>query len=149
MSFHSPQATPFAVKPILAFWFFLAANLVSAAYSPIEDCDETFNYWEPTHYLSHGYGLQTWEYSPNYSIRSWLYVAIHAIIGSFRRLLPFPSKVRIFFACSIQLLTPARSPSSTTSAMSWLPSAQWLRPSSSVSYPSLSTHASPCSSSCP
>ncbi len=83
------------MKPILALWFFLAANLISAAYSPIEDCDETFNYWEPTHYLSHGYGLQTWEYSPQYAIRSWLYVAIHAIIGSFRHLLPFPAKVRL------------------------------------------------------
>lgn len=28
-----------------------------------------------------GYGLQTWEYSPEYSIRSWLYVAFHAVIG--------------------------------------------------------------------
>lgn len=40
-----------------------------------------FNFWEPTHYLDHGYGLQTWEYSPVYSIRSWLYVAIHATVG--------------------------------------------------------------------
>lgn len=37
-----------------------------------------FNYWEPTHYLNHGYGLQTWEYSPEYAIRSWFYSAIHA-----------------------------------------------------------------------
>jgi len=81
------------VKPILALWVFLAANILSALYSPIEDCDETFNYWEPTHYLSHGYGLQTWEYSPEYSIRSWAYVSIHALLGSYRRLLPFPTKV--------------------------------------------------------
>src|SRR6266536_5422879 len=86
-------ATPFAVKPIGAFYVFLATNLLAAIYAPIQDCDETFNYWEPTHYLSHGYGLQTWEYSPEYAIRSWLYIAIHALIGSFRRLLPFPTKV--------------------------------------------------------
>jgi len=85
--------TPFAVKPIGAFYVFFAANLLAALYAPIQDCDETFNYWEPTHYISHGYGLQTWEYSPDYAIRSWLYIAFHAIIGNFRRLLPFPTKV--------------------------------------------------------
>jgi alpha-1,2-mannosyltransferase len=47
--------------------------------APIQDCDETFNYWEPLHYLNHGYGLQTWEYSPEFSIRSWAYILIHAI----------------------------------------------------------------------
>ncbi|TVY86721.1 Alpha-1,2-mannosyltransferase [Lachnellula willkommii] len=89
--------TPFAVKPIGAFYVFLAANILAALYAPIQDCDETFNYWEPAHYLSHGYGLQTWEYSPVYAIRSWLYVALHALVGSFRRLLPFSTKVAEFY----------------------------------------------------
>lgn len=39
-----------------------------------------FNYWEPTHYLNHGYGLQTWEYSPEYAIRSWTYSALHSLV---------------------------------------------------------------------
>lgn len=69
------------IDPITAFYAFLVVNLLAAAYAPIQDCDEVFNYWEPTHYLNHGYGLQTWEYSPEYSIRSWLYIVIHAIIG--------------------------------------------------------------------
>ncbi|RAL60398.1 hypothetical protein DID88_000173 [Monilinia fructigena] len=90
-------ATPFAVKPISAFYVFLGANFLAALYAPIQDCDETFNYWEPTHYLSHGYGLQTWEYSPDYAIRSWLYITIHALIGNFRRLLPFPTKLGEFY----------------------------------------------------
>ncbi|KAA8574676.1 hypothetical protein EYC84_003926 [Monilinia fructicola] len=90
-------ATPFAVKPIGAFYVFLGANLLAALYAPIQDCDETFNYWEPTHYLSHGYGLQTWEYSPDYAIRSWLYITIHALIGNVRRLLPFPTKLGEFY----------------------------------------------------
>ncbi|TVY39881.1 Alpha-1,2-mannosyltransferase [Lachnellula subtilissima] len=89
--------TPFAVKPIGAFYVFLAANILAALYAPIQDCDETFNYWEPAHFLSHGYGLQTWEYSPVYAIRSWLYVALHALVGSFRRLLPFSTKVAEFY----------------------------------------------------
>jgi alpha-1,2-mannosyltransferase len=71
--------------------------LLAAVFAPIQDCDETFNYWEPTHYLSHGYGLQTWEYSPDYSIRSWLYVGVHAVVGNIRRLLPGTSKVGEFY----------------------------------------------------
>jgi alpha-1,2-mannosyltransferase len=50
-------------------------------YAPIQDCDEVFNYWEPTHYFNHGFGLQTWEYSPEYSIRSWFYIVLHGIVG--------------------------------------------------------------------
>ncbi|KAI1330903.1 Alg9-like mannosyltransferase [Xylariaceae sp. FL0255] len=92
-----PPPSPFVIKPITAFFIFLGANLISALFAPIQDCDETFNYWEPAHYLSHHYGLQTWEYSPDYAIRSWFYIALHAIVGSFRRLLPFPTKVAEFY----------------------------------------------------
>ena len=38
-----------------------------------------FNYWEPIHYLTNGFGLQTWEYSPVYAIRSWAYIALQAV----------------------------------------------------------------------
>ncbi|KAK6527847.1 mannosyltransferase [Orbilia ellipsospora] len=55
-------------------------GFLAATYATIPDCDEVFNYWEPTHYLLHGNGLQTWEYSPAYAIRSWLYIGIHALI---------------------------------------------------------------------
>ncbi|KAI9746234.1 MAG: mannosyltransferase [Claussenomyces sp. TS43310] len=92
-----PPPTPFAVKPIGAFYVFFIANLLAAMFAPIQDCDETFNYWEPTHYLSHGYGFQTWEYSPHYAIRSWTYIALHAIIGNLRRLFPRPNKVAEFY----------------------------------------------------
>ncbi|PQK17306.1 hypothetical protein BB8028_0007g05010 [Beauveria bassiana] len=91
------RLSAYAIEPIKAFYIFLVANLIAAAFAPIQDCDETFNYWEPTHYLSHGYGLQTWEYSPDYAIRSWLYVALHSIVGSFRRLLPRSNKVAEFY----------------------------------------------------
>lgn len=43
---------------------------------------QVFNYWEPTHYLQYGYGMQTWEYSPIYAIRSWAYIRLHAIVGN-------------------------------------------------------------------
>ena len=68
--------------PSTATWvIFFAVNLLAAIYAPIQDCDEVFNYWEPTHYLNHLFGLQTWEYAPEFSVRSWLYIVIHAIIG--------------------------------------------------------------------
>lgn len=69
---------PFAKS---SFLLFSSVNILAALYAPILDCDEVFNYWEPTHYLNHGYGLQTWEYSPEYAIRSWLYIGIHAFVG--------------------------------------------------------------------
>ncbi|RSM19355.1 hypothetical protein CDV31_001777 [Fusarium ambrosium] len=96
---HAKKKAPsaYSMQPISAFYWFLAAALVSAWFAPIQDCDETFNYWEPTHYLSHGYGLQTWEYSPDYAIRSWLYIALHAIVGNVRRLLPHSTKAGEFF----------------------------------------------------
>ena len=71
---------------IIAFCIFAFVNSLSAIHAPIQDCDEVFNYWEPTHYLNNGFGLQTWEYSPGYAIRSWVYILLHAIpaeIGSF------------------------------------------------------------------
>ncbi|CAI6090089.1 unnamed protein product [Clonostachys chloroleuca] len=103
--FHHPEATHakkkrpsiYAIEPIKALYIFAIANLVSAVFAPIQDCDETFNYWEPAHYLSHGYGLQTWEYSPDFTIRSWLYIALYAIPGNLRRILPHPNKLAEFY----------------------------------------------------
>lgn len=93
VGFDDRAPSVFAIEPIKAFYVFLTANLIAALFAPIQDCDETYNYWEPTHYLSHGYGRQTWEYSPEYSIRSWFYIGLHAIVGNFRRLLPQSTKV--------------------------------------------------------
>ncbi|KAI5301071.1 mannosyltransferase [Ascosphaera pollenicola] len=76
-----PQPGPFLLPLNVALYLLLLSNTIAASLTPIQDCDETFNYWEPVHYLTHGYGFQTWEYSPEYSIRSWLYIAFHATIG--------------------------------------------------------------------
>ncbi|KAK5987961.1 Alpha-1,2-mannosyltransferase alg9 [Cladobotryum mycophilum] len=91
------RLSAYAIEPISAFYFFFGAGIIAALFAPIQDCDETFNYWEPAHYLSHGYGLQTWEYSPDYAIRSWLYIALHAVVGNLRRILPRSSKVSEFY----------------------------------------------------
>lgn len=55
----------------------LAANSFSVLFNVINDCDETYNYWEPLHFIStngEGGGFQTWEYSPSFGLRSYLYL---------------------------------------------------------------------------
>ena len=82
----------------------LAVRLLGAVQSPIPDCDEVFNYWEQTHFLLHGEGLQTWEYSPEFAIRSYFYCAMHALIaGAAGLLFGNHSKVAIFYCvrCAI------------------------------------------------
>ncbi|GBG23888.1 Alpha-1,2-mannosyltransferase ALG9 [Hondaea fermentalgiana] len=60
----------------------VAVRNVGAQLSPIMDCDETFNYWEPLHYLLYGRGLQTWEYSPAYALRSYAYLGVNGLLGA-------------------------------------------------------------------
>lgn len=90
----------FFVQGVTFIVFFLV-NLVAAFYAPIQDCDEVYNYWEPTHYLNHHFGLQTWEYAPEFSIRSWLYISIHAIIG---KLASFISSKKTFQFYAIRMV---------------------------------------------
>ncbi|CAG8560880.1 19812_t:CDS:10 [Cetraspora pellucida] len=82
----------------IAFIAFLIVRLTAVFFSNIADCDEVFNYWEPTHYLQYGYGMQTWEYSPEYAIRSWAYIKLHAIIGGIFGLVFNHDKIKIFYA---------------------------------------------------
>eukprot|EP00924_Labyrinthula_sp_SR-Ha-C_P005102 maker-scaffold_1-snap-gene-21.55-mRNA-1 protein AED:0.00 eAED:0.00 QI:202/1/1/1/1/1/2/35/670 len=55
----------------------IGVRIFFAFASPIFDCDETFNYWEPLHYLMYGSGLQPWEYSPEFALRSYAYLFMH------------------------------------------------------------------------
>ena len=75
-SSHSRSNT---IKFGLCFKFVMSARICSALWSIISDCDETFNYWEPMHFLVEGWGLQTWEYSPIYAIRSYAYLWLHSL----------------------------------------------------------------------
>ncbi|KAG0150285.1 hypothetical protein CROQUDRAFT_668606 [Cronartium quercuum f. sp. fusiforme G11] len=68
---------PWVPKLSVAFRIIVLVRFCGAMYTAISDCDETFNYWEPTHYLIHGSGFQTWEYSPRFAIRSWAYILLH------------------------------------------------------------------------
>jgi alpha-1,2-mannosyltransferase len=68
----------------VAFSLLLIVRTLSATLGAlIGDCDEVFNYWEPLHYLQYGYGLQTWEYSPDYSIRSWAFILLYLLPAQF------------------------------------------------------------------
>jgi alpha-1,2-mannosyltransferase len=86
----------------IALYLCLISHTIAALVAPIQDCDETFNYWEPLHYLNHGYGLQTWEYSPEFSIRSWAYIGIHALPAKIAHLLS-QSKTFEFYALRVLL----------------------------------------------
>ena len=60
----------------------LTVRVVGALATSIGDCDEVFNYWEPTHHVVFGGGMQTWEYAPRFALRSYVYVLLHAAPAS-------------------------------------------------------------------
>lgn len=63
----------------------VVANVATRAFCGlrmiIADCDETFNYWEPLNFLLRGFGKQTWEYSPEYAIRSYAYLVPYYVLA--------------------------------------------------------------------
>ncbi|XP_077105880.1 alpha-1,2-mannosyltransferase ALG9 isoform X2 [Ranitomeya variabilis] len=80
-----------------AFKCLISARFCAALLSNISDCDETFNYWEPTHYLVYGKGFQTWEYSPAYAVRSYAYLWLHALPAWFHANVLQTNKVLVFY----------------------------------------------------
>uniref|UniRef100_A0A8C2GPT1 Mannosyltransferase n=1 Tax=Cyprinus carpio TaxID=7962 RepID=A0A8C2GPT1_CYPCA len=80
-----------------AFKCLVSARFCAALLSNISDCDETYNYWEPTHYLLYGTGMQTWEYSPVYAIRSYAYLWLHALPACFHAKILQTNKVLVFY----------------------------------------------------
>lgn len=97
------DTTPINAPAWLVFGLLAAFNSIAAIYSPILDCDEVFNYWEPSHYLNHGHGFETWEYSPEFAIRSWAYAGIHALLTLPGRLIPGTSRASEFYTLRILL----------------------------------------------
>eukprot|EP00834_Sanchytrium_tribonematis_P001034 NODE_22_length_42145_cov_1.310612.p8 type:complete len:503 gc:universal NODE_22_length_42145_cov_1.310612:8936-7428(-) len=69
-----------------------ASGILAAQYGFINDCDETYNYWEPLHFLHYGKGFMTWEYDPRYAIRSYTYLLIFYFLT-----LAFKSEHDLFF----------------------------------------------------
>lgn len=92
-----------------------SARLCAAVWNNINDCDETFNYWEPVthfnllnnlnliclvfklHYLVYGSGFQTWEYSPEYALRSYAYILLHALPTKLYGIILQSNRILVFY----------------------------------------------------
>lgn len=92
-----------------AFRFLIIIRVSSAMYSVIKDCDESFGYWEPLHLLVFPRGkhhasvpFQTWEYSPEFAIRSWAFIAQHVPLTKTLAYLGV-GKRQVFFAVRLLL----------------------------------------------
>mmetsp|Transcript_17144 Transcript_17144/g.44666 ORF Transcript_17144/g.44666 Transcript_17144/m.44666 type:complete len:545 (+) Transcript_17144:101-1735(+) len=81
-----------------ALTILLIPRLTGSVVSYITDCDEVFNYWEPLHYILHGTGLQTWEYSPEYALRSYFYLLPHATPSLMLAAFGVSNKVAAFYS---------------------------------------------------
>ncbi|KAH9944005.1 glycosyltransferase family 22 protein [Epithele typhae] len=97
------QRAPWCPSWSAALRILLLVRVTGAMYSGIQDCDEVFNFWEPLHYLWKGYGFQTWETSPEYSIRSWAYILLHYFPVGVSSTFIGPEKRPAFFAVRILL----------------------------------------------
>ncbi|CAI9754965.1 unnamed protein product [Fraxinus pennsylvanica] len=71
---------------------------MSATSNIIHDCDEVFNYWEPLHFLLYKSGFQTWEYSSQFALRSYLYILLHKLAGGPASWWFYEEKVKVFYA---------------------------------------------------
>ncbi|CAH0722989.1 unnamed protein product, partial [Brenthis ino] len=89
----------------VALALLLIARLTSAYYGQIADCDETYNYWEPLHYLVYGNGLQTWEYSPIYAIRSYMPLWLFAVPAKILSFIMTPVSVFYSLRALLAILT--------------------------------------------
>ncbi|XP_011501589.1 PREDICTED: alpha-1,2-mannosyltransferase ALG9 [Ceratosolen solmsi marchali] len=80
-----------------AFKLLLLARFCSAIWSHITDCDETFNFWEPSHFLLYRSGQQTWEYSPEFALRSYTYLLLHMVPAKIYCYLLEPNPIHVFY----------------------------------------------------
>mmetsp|Transcript_39337 Transcript_39337/g.156162 ORF Transcript_39337/g.156162 Transcript_39337/m.156162 type:complete len:494 (-) Transcript_39337:4405-5886(-) len=92
---------------VTAAFVILFTRIAAAILSGIADCDETYNYWEPLHYLVYGYGFEVWEYSPKFALRSYAFLApffgISSLIARSSVPLDYDARVLSFFAVRIFL----------------------------------------------
>ena len=79
------------------FNLILIIRLCAVFTTAISDCDETYNYWEPTHFLLFGKGHQTWEYDPKFALRSYFYLILHGLSGYILKLVPNINRILIFY----------------------------------------------------
>lgn len=73
-----PMWFGYYVQMVAAFLLLAVPHYFTAAFLPIADCDETYNFLEPIHYLLYGSGKQTWENCPQFGLRSYLFAWVYA-----------------------------------------------------------------------
>ncbi|KAL9933340.1 hypothetical protein V8E36_008058 [Tilletia maclaganii] len=92
----------------LMFRILVIARLIAARFTIIADCDETYNYWEALHLLvfppassnstsSNLLPFQTWEYAPQFAIRSYAYLLPYAGFAKVALTAMRPTKIDIFY----------------------------------------------------
>ncbi|KAH9514081.1 mannosyltransferase [Bulinus truncatus] len=94
---YTPSDEPWTPTPATTFKLLMSARLCAALWSVVSDCDETYNYWEPAHFLNYGRGFQTWEYSPVYAIRSYAYILLHVLPMKICALLLGDNTILVFY----------------------------------------------------
>lgn len=88
--------------PLSTQLLFSALFALASSINHIDDTDETYGYFEPMHYLLYGFGMQTWEYSPEYSIRSYAFLAPFSAAGACMRAAGM-SKRQVFYGTRLIL----------------------------------------------
>ncbi|KAL5731184.1 dextrin dextranase [Ranunculus cassubicifolius] len=88
---------------LLPFVALAMLRYMSATSNIIHDCDEVFNYWEPLHYLLYKSGFQTWEYSSQFALRSYLYIIFHQLVAQPASWVFSDEKVKVFYAVRLFL----------------------------------------------
>jgi alpha-1,2-mannosyltransferase len=81
---------------VQAYFLFSVLFTVAQVINHIDDTDETYGYYEPLHYLLYGRGMQTWEYGPDFAIRSYAFLMPFYAIASVFKLFGL-NKVVVFF----------------------------------------------------
>lgn len=113
------RAEGWTPNPVTATMLLCIIRVAGALQSPIADCDETFNYWEPLHYMLHGWGLQTWEYAPQFALRSYAFLLPYAAVARVSAWVAV-DKVGVFYAVRItQALVSALAEAALYDATVW------------------------------
>ena len=81
---------------------FLFVNSLASTMNHIDDTDETYGYWEPLHYMLFREGMQTWEYSPEYALRTYTFIVPLVPIGHLLAKLGM-SRLNIFYTIRLVL----------------------------------------------
>lgn len=91
------QRLGYYLQMVAAFLLLALTHYFASGFLPIADCDETFNFIEPVHYLLYGSGKQTWELCSQYALRSWLFSWMYAWPAVFIRGAASLSSADVYF----------------------------------------------------